>query len=136
MPEPGDFIGTGFDWPLRVNQSGAISTTSRRDGLDGALIMILSTAPGERVMRPEFGCKIWNLLFEPINANTLGLMAEAVREALGRWEPRVDLIDVRVVPDQDRHGQVAINIDYAIKTTNDKRNLVYPFYVIPREVKS
>jgi phage baseplate assembly protein W len=98
--------------------------------------MILSTAPGERLMRPQFGCRVWHLLFEPINANTLGLMAEAVREAVGRWEPRVDLQDVRVVPAPDDYGQVIIHVDYVIKASNDARNLVFPFYVIPREVES
>jgi hypothetical protein len=98
--------------------------------------MILSTAPGERLMRPMFGCAIWNLLFEPINANTLGLMAEAVREAVGRWEPRVELEDVRVLPDHRAEGKVLIELDYLTKATNDRRNLVFPFYVIPRESES
>jgi len=136
MTDPSDFVGRGLAWPLRVDHSGALATTGPDDGIDSALRMILSTAPGERVMRPMFGCKIWELLFEPINANTLGLMAEAVREAVGRWEPRVVLEDVRVSPDQRSYGQVAIDIDYSSKTTNDRRNLVFPFYVIPRGAES
>ena len=98
--------------------------------------MILGTAPGERLMRPQFGCAIWHLLFEPINANTLGLMSEAVREAVGRWEPRIELDDVRVLPDQRDEGMVRIEIDYRTRSTNDRRNLVFPFYVIPRESES
>jgi len=136
MTDPSDFVGRGLAWPLRVDTSGALATTGPDDGIDSALRMILNTAPGERVMRPLFGCKIWSLLFEPINANTLGLMAEAVREAIGRWEPRVVLEDVRVSPDQREHGRVAIEIDYSLKTTNDRRNLVFPFYVIPRGPES
>jgi uncharacterized protein len=128
-----DFIGHGIAFPLRVDQSGAIATTNGADGIDSSLRVVLMTAPGERVMRPAFGCRIWQYMFEPINANTLGLMAEAVREAVGRWEPRVTLDDVRVVPDTGSVGQVFIHIDYTVRTTNDRRNLVYPFYVIPRE---
>ena len=136
MADPSDFVGRGLVWPLRVDASGALATTGPDDSVDSALRMILSTAPGERVMRPLFGCKIWALLFEPINANTLGLMAEAVREAVGRWEPRVVLDDVRVSPDQRSHGRVAIELDYSLKSTNDRRNLVFPFYVIPHGVES
>lgn len=133
MSDAADFIGRGIAFPLRVDQSGSIATTSAVDGIDSSLRLVLMTAPGERVMRPDFGCRIWELLFEPINANTLGLMAVAVREAVSRWEPRVELEDVRVVPDPGSEGRVHIHIDYLVRTTNDRRNLVYPFYVIPRE---
>lgn len=133
MSDAADFIGRGIAFPLRVDQSGSIATTGATDGIDSALRVVLMTAPGERVMRPDFGCRIWELLFEPINANTLGLMAVAVREAVSRWEPRVDVEDVRIVPEPGAEGRVLIHIDYVIRTTNDRRNLVYPFYVIPRE---
>lgn len=131
--DPADFIGRGVSFPLRVDQSGSIAMTQGVADIDSAIRMILTTAPGERLMRPHFGCKIWELLFEPINANTLGLMGEAVREAIGRWEPRVVLDDVRLDPSGQSNGEVLIEIDYTVRTTNDKRNLVYPFYVIPKE---
>lgn len=133
MSDPSDFIGRGISFPFRVDQSGSIATSSGVEDIDSSIRMILTTAPGERLMRPHFGCKIWELLFEPINANTLGLMSEAVREAIGRWEPRVTLEDVRLDPSQQDVGAVFINIDYIVRATNDRRNLVYPFYVIPRE---
>ena len=95
--------------------------------------MILLTAPGERVMRPQFGCRIWDLLFEPVTPNLLGLITEAVRDALAQWEPRVEVEDVDPVQDDDDGGLVRIQIRYRVKATNDRRNLVYPFYVIPRE---
>ena len=98
--------------------------------------VILCTAPGERVMRPEFGCKIWDLLFEPIDANTLGLMAEDVRLALSQWEPRAVVDDVTVTPRVSTEGVVDIAIVYTVQATNDRRNLVYPFYVIPEETES
>jgi phage baseplate assembly protein W len=133
MSDPSDFIGRGIAFPMRVDQSGSIATSSGASDIDSSIRMILTTAPGERLMRPAFGCKIWELLFEPINANTLGLMSEAVKEAIGRWEPRVTLEDVRLDPSGQHAGEVLIEIDYLIRTTNDRRNLVYPFYVIPRE---
>lgn len=135
MSDPADFVGRGIAWPLMVDSTGSIATSAGEDGIASAMRMILMTAPGERLMRPQFGCKIWNLLFEPINANTMGLMAEAVREAMSRWEPRVIVDDVRVEPDPGSIGKVVILIDYRNKTTNDHRNLVFPFYVIPREAE-
>jgi phage baseplate assembly protein W len=118
---------------MRVDQSGALALTSGADDIDASLRMVLITAPGERLMRPKFGCKIWDLLFEPVNANTLGLMAEAVREAVSQWEPRVTLEDVEIEPDPRDHSRVLINLKYRVRLTNDRRNLVYPFYVIPQE---
>ncbi len=133
MSEPSDFVGRGISFPMRIDQTGSIAMTGGVDDLNSSLRAILMTAPGERVMRPAFGCRIWELLFEPINANTIGLMTEAVREAVGRWEPRVDLDDVVVEPDGQRAGAVMIRLDYRVRATNDKRNLVFPFYTIPRE---
>ena len=135
MSDVADFIGRGISFPLRVDQSGSIALAEGGDGIDASIRMALSTAPGERVMRPQFGCRIWDLLFEPVNANTLGLMAEAVRDALSQWEPRIDVEDIEVEPDPASPARVVIRILYRMRATNDRRNLVYPFYVIPREVE-
>ena len=132
VPDPG-FVGRGFRFPMGVDHRGGIAMTSTPGDLDCSLRVILATAPSERVMRPEFGCKIWDLLFEPVNANTLGLMAQAVREEIAQWEPRVDLDGVEVVPDSNDAALVRIAVAYRVRATNDRRNLVYPFYVIPRE---
>ncbi len=129
----GDFIGRGWAFPVRVAPRGGVALVHGAEELDAALQMILLTAPGERVMRPDFGCAIWDLLFSPVDANSLGLMAQAVREAVGRWEPRVDLEEVVARPDPGDPARVAIELNYRVKTTNDRRNLVFPFYVIPRE---
>lgn len=130
--DPG-FIGRGFRFPMGVDHRGAIALTSGPEDLDTSIRVVLSTAPSERVMRPEFGCRIWDLLFEPVNANTLGLMSQAVREAVAQWEPRVEVEDVSVVQDDDDASLVHIETVYRVRSTNDRRNLVYPFYVIPRE---
>ena len=96
---------------------------------DAVMLGIIS----ERLMRPEFGCRVWELLFEPINGNTLGLMADYTRQALAQWEPRAEVTDVEVVPKPGADGAVDIHITYEVQSTNDVRNLVYPFYVIPGE---
>jgi uncharacterized protein len=127
------YIGRGIAFPMRVDHTGAIAMSTGVDDIDRGIRVVLSTAPGERVMRPAFGCKIWELMFESINANTLGLMEEATREALSRWEPRIDVISVDAVPDDAQSGVVRIAVNYRVKVTNDRRNLVYPFYVIPGE---
>ncbi len=133
MNVAGDFVGRGWAFPMRVGPRGGIAMTSGADEIDSSIRMIISTAPGERVMRPEFGCAIWDLLFAPTDAGTIGLMTQSVREALGRWEPRIEVEDVVATPDLDNPSQVDIEVRYLVKATNDFRNLVYPFYVIPRE---
>jgi phage baseplate assembly protein W len=135
VTQPADFIGRGIVFPMAIDHTGAIAMTSGADDIDSSLRMVLLTAPGERVMRPQFGCRIWDLMFEPINATTVGLMADAVRDAVGQWEPRVDVesVEVRADPDHDDGSRVFIDLHYRVKATNDRRNLVYPFYTIPRE---
>jgi len=127
------FIGRGIAWPMGVDHTGALRMSEGAGDLDRSIRVVIATAPGERVMRPEFGCKIWDMLFEPVTANLMGQMAQAVRDALAQWEPRVTVEDVEVGQDDNDHALVHIGVRYVIKSTNDKRNLVYPFYVIPRE---
>ena len=126
-----DLVGRGWAHPCTLTPGGAVQLRSGGPELDAAITMIIATAPGERVMRPDFGCTIWELLFDPIDAGTIGLMEHAVREAVARWEPRVDLESVVGVPVED--GVVELTLAYRIRATNDYRNLVYPFYVIPQE---
>jgi uncharacterized protein len=127
------FIGQGFSWPMGVDHTGSIKLTDGADVLERAMRIVLLTAPGERLMRPQFGCRIWDLLFEPITPNLLGLLAEAVRDALAQWEPRVEVEEVVPRPDGNDGGLVHIQVIYRIRATNDRRNLVYPFYVIPHD---
>lgn len=127
------FIGRGIAWPPRIGPDGSIRLTTDASDLDSSVRMVLLTAPGERVMRPEFGCRIHELVFEPVTPNTLGLMNHSVREALARWEPRITVEVVDVVADRDDPALVHIRIGYRIRATNDRRNLVHPFYLIPQE---
>ena len=133
VPEVPSFVGRGFSFPMGVNTDGGIRMTRGPEDLDASMRVILSTARGERLMRPQFGCRIWDLLFEPVNFNTLGQMAEAAGEAIAQWEPRVDVLGIECVPDSQDAYLVNIEITYKVRATNDRRNLVYPFYVIPRE---
>lgn len=127
------FIGSGFRFPMGVDHTGSIAMTRGAEDLERSIRMVLSTAPGERLMRPRFGCRIWEHLYEPINPNTLGAMKQAVRDAVAEFEPRVEVENVVVRPSQAEQGMVDIDITYVIRATNDRRNLVYPFYVIPQE---
>lgn len=129
------FIGRGFGWPVQVDHTGSIRLTDGSPDLDESIRVVLMTAPGERLMRPAFGCRIWDLLFEPITPNLLGLICEAVRSALAQWEPRIEVEDVVAVPAQTADGMVSIQIRYRVRATNDRRNLVYPFYVIPHDAE-
>lgn len=136
VPEDdGAFVGRGFSWPLEVDHTGSIRLTDGVPDLDAAIRIVLSTAPGERVMRPQFGCRIWDLLFEPVTGNLLGLINEAVRDALAQWEPRIMVDQVDSQPDPVDHSRIAVHIDYRVRVTNDRRNLVFPFYVIPHDAE-
>lgn len=129
----GDFLGNGWSFPFRISPSGGIALTRQEYDIDEAIRIILSTAKGERHMRPNFGCGIHDLVFAPNNATTAGLVYTYVEEAIGWWEPRVELIDIEVTTDEVDRNMLLINITYRIRATNDERNLVYPFYLIRSE---
>ena len=132
--EDSTFVGRGFAWPLEVDNTGALRLSNGVAELDDSIRIVLMTAPGERLMRPKFGCRIWELLFEPITANLLGLINQSVRDALAQWEPRITVEEVVATP-ATQPGLVDIHIGYRVRSTNDRRNLVYPFYVIPHDAE-
>ena len=128
-----EIIGSGLAFPLAVDRRGSIALARDEQDIDQAIQLILGTAPGERPMRPEFGCGVHDFVFDSIDANTIGNMEEAIREALARWEPRIDVREVRFDATEAVNGLLTIDITYEVRATNTTRNLVYPFYVIPRE---
>jgi len=128
-----DIIGAGWNFPLDVDARGGILLARGGEDVAQAMRLILGTARGERRMRPEFGCGIHDFMFAPIDATTIGMVRYHVTEALGRWEPRIDVNDVRVRLDRDIDGCLLIEIDYTLRRTGDRRNLVYPFYSIPEQ---
>src|SRR6476469_9505155 len=130
-----ELLGTGLSFPLSVDRTGGIALFTGETDIDQAIEIILSTAPGERPMRPEFGCGIHDYVFDVIDAETLGRIDLEVHKALERWEPRIDVEGVHSDLEPGG-GQLAITIDYRVRATNHVRNLVYPFYVIPAEERA
>jgi len=127
-----EFVGSGIAFPMRVAPSGGIALVSREREIEEAIRLILGTSPGERPMRPEFGSRIAEHVFGPANASTAGQLAYEIRVALERWEPRIDVEDVEVSFDSVDTGVLYLDVQYRIRGTNDPRNLVFPFYVIPQ----
>lgn len=125
-------IGTGLGAPVRVGGHGGIELVSGTREIEEAIAVILGTGLGERVMRPQFGCRIHELVFASLNSETLGLAQRYVREALGRWEPRIEVTDVEVDFHEDAAGNALLRaaVSYTIRATKDERTLVYPFYII------
>ena len=128
-----ELLGSGLSFPLTVDRRGGIALATGEQDVDQAIEIILSTAPGERPMRPEFGCGVHDFVFDTIDAATVGRLETEVRAALDRWEPRIAVEEVEFDLSRMGDGQLLINIGYRLRATNNKRNLVYPFYVIPEE---
>src|SRR5579872_2582953 len=128
-----DFLGVGWAFPVGVDARGRIALARQERDIEEAIRIILLTPKGQRVMRPEFGCRIHELLFASNDATTAGLAAYYVEEALGMWEPRIHVLDVTPAPDPDHAERLLIEIQYEIKATHDRRSLVFPFYRIPGE---
>ncbi|MDT7578849.1 MAG: uncharacterized protein QOK35_109 [Pseudonocardiales bacterium] len=128
-----DFLGRGWSFPVVVDGDGRIAMTGADDSIRQSIWSILGTAPGERVMRPDFGCPLQDLVFAVNDDATAAEVAAAVREALAIWEPRVDVIDVVATPGAttgpDAPEVLLIAVDYEVRATNSRFNLVYPFYL-------
>jgi phage baseplate assembly protein W len=124
-----DFLGVGWTSPVKLDKTGQIEMARYEDCVRQSIWTILSTAYGERLMRPDFGCGIQNLVFATNSAATIGQLVSAVRQALIQWEPRIDLLDVDAYPDAAQPNRLLIQINYQIRTTNNRFNLVYPFYL-------
>ena len=124
-----DFLGTGWAFPIKPGTGGGIPLASGAEKVRQAIWLILSTAPGERPMRPDFGCGIHDLVFMPNTVALRGLVQAKVREALIKWEPRIDVVNVNVESPAEVGNQLLIRIDYAVRSNNAFFNLVYPFYL-------
>jgi phage baseplate assembly protein W len=118
-----DFLGKGWGFPVALGEPGV---AQGHESIVQAIRIILSTSPGERVMRPDFGCGLHHLVFAPNDPRTSGRAAQEVREALVRWEPRIDVLDVQA---QGEGEELLISVSYRVRSTNNFFNLVYPFYL-------
>lgn len=126
-------LGSGIAFPLHLDAQGRLAMAHDEDDVEQAMRLILSTAPGERPMRPEFGCRVHDYVFDRIDAETAGRIDHAVRAALDRWEPRIDVEAVDFDLSRAAQGELDIHVRYRLRATNDVRNLIHPFYVIPAE---
>ncbi|MCF6155905.1 MAG: baseplate protein [Candidatus Brocadia sp.] len=125
-----EFLGRGWKFPVKVDTAtGKIAMSEYEQDIKESIWIILSTSKGERVMRPDFGCGIHDLVFAPINTTTMTLVENSVREALTLWEPRIELIKVETSDKQASEGKLSVSIDYRVRVTNNRFNLVYPFYL-------
>jgi uncharacterized protein len=133
----GDPRGTGWAFPVRLEPEAAPPDSSRPRGVALArldesvresILLIIGTARGERVMRPSFGCGIHDQVFAPQDTTTAGIIGFEVREALVEFEPRAEVLDVRVTPDSEE-GRLLVHLDYRVRATSNVFNLVYPFYL-------
>jgi uncharacterized protein len=124
-----DFLGVGWTSPVTLDKNGQIEMAEYDEAVRQSIWMILGTAPGERMMRPDFGCGIHNLMFAPNSAGTTGQAVNDVRRSLIEWEPRIDVLEVQVVPDETQPNLLLIQLNYRVRSTNNRFNLVYPFYL-------
>jgi phage baseplate assembly protein W len=123
------FLGRGFAFPVGLDSRGNLALSEYEQNIEESIRIILGTAPGERVMRPEFGCRIHDYVFHPNNASTAAIVGFYVREALVKWEPRIEEVAVVARPDPSAENVMRVDVSYRVTRTNSVRNLVYPFYL-------
>jgi phage baseplate assembly protein W len=124
-----DFLGQGWAFPVGADARGRVALAADEDDIRQAILIILVTEPGERVMRPQFGAGLRQFVFEPINTATLALLQHRVEQALVTWEPRIDSVTVQIDATLASTGRLDITIGYRIRASNTLCNLVYPFFL-------
>jgi phage baseplate assembly protein W len=124
-----EFLGVGWRFPLQVTPGGRIAQARYEQRIEESIVLILSTAPGERPMLPQFGCGIHDILFAPNDPRMIALTVHLARGALTRYEPRIDLIDVHAENTLEAPNLLLIRVNYRVRATNAIGNLVYPFYI-------
>jgi uncharacterized protein len=129
MANERDFLGKGLRFPVSVNLNGGVSSSALEENVRQSIFIILGTAPGERLRRPDFGCRIHDLMFAPNNDMTAALAEVYCKEAIYKFEPRIDHVLVRALANSDQPNRLDVRIEYIIAGKNDKRNLVFPFYL-------
>lgn len=124
-----EYLGRGWRFPVAVSLTGGLATSSLEESVRQSIFVLLGTAPGERLMRPHFGCRIHELVFAPNTPITAGLAEYYVKEAILKFEPRVQAVAVTARPSADANNKLDIQISYTLRDSNHERNLVYPFYL-------
>jgi uncharacterized protein len=128
-----EHLGTGWAFPIGTDARGRIGLVSGVRAVEQAILMILMTPKGQRVMRPEFGCQIHDLIFAPNDVSTLGLASYYVHEALTIWEPRIELLGVDADIDPDYSERIVISVRYRLRSDPSEQSLVFPFYRLPAD---
>jgi hypothetical protein len=129
MANDRDFLGKGLRFPVSVNLNGGVSSSALEENVRQSIFIVLGTAPGERLMRPDFGCRIHDLMFAPNNDMTAALAEVYCEEAIYKFEPRIDRLTVIARANPDQPNRLDVRIEYIIAGKNDKKNLVFPFYL-------
>jgi uncharacterized protein len=131
-----DFLGRGWRFPVAISRTGGIATSAHGENIRESIFIILGTAPGERIQRPDFGCDVHELVFAPNNASTAALAEYYCEEALAKWEPRIKNFEVEAEPSRSEPNRLDIRISYVVRGINRPGNLVYPFYLRAPEENS
>lgn len=124
-----EFIGTGWRFPILPDAAGSLGYADGDANVEQSLRILLLTDRGQRVMRPDFGCKAPRFVFAPGSLRNLSLLEASVRDAIRDWEPRVELEDVHAEADPQDETHVTVSISYRVRRTNTRNNLVFPFYL-------
>lgn len=131
MKHKKSFLGVGWKFPPSFDKEhGSIMLVSEEEDIKESLFILLSTKPGERVMQPEYGCDLNKLLFESIDATLINQIKSMIKKSILYFEPRIDLDEVEIAPDPNNDGILLINVHYTIRKTNNRANMVYPYYII------
>lgn len=126
---PKRILGSGWKFPISHDKNDSVAISRHEQKIAESIMIILGTAKGERVMRPDFGCDIHDYVFSVIDISNLTLMKSAVREALTNWEPRIEVLNVNTATDRLNEGRIDIRVEYKVRYTNTQFNLVYPFFL-------
>lgn len=131
LPAKPDFLGRGWSFPPTfMKELGSVATVADVADIDQSLTVLLGTTPGERVMVPTYGCDLWKYVFRDLTTSLLSEIRDDVGTAIIRWEPRIDMLSLTVDADPPPQNRISIIVDYVIRTTNVRSNLVYPFYLL------
>lgn len=129
MRQDKSYLGKGLSFPLKVNARRELALVGAEKDIEQSIQIILSTRPGERVMRPAFGCRAHELLFDIRDAMTINLLRKYVEEALAFWEPRIQVMSVTTYIDESNDSAIYVDIEYQIKESHDIRSIVFPFFL-------
>ncbi len=129
MSNDRDFLGKGFRFPVSINLNGGVSSSQLEENVRQSIFIILGTAPGERLKRPDFGCRIHDLMFAPNNEMTAARAEIYCEEAIYKYEPRVSKVSCRALPNATQPNLLDLRVEYQISGSNSDRNLVFPFYL-------